>query len=135
VMERLVLERLARARDPRPHEGAAHAMALVARSGGRLRVRDLAAALGVGERRLEQLFHRHVGLSPKTACRLARFRAALGLLQREPAQTWSAIAHRAGYADQPHLAHEFRALAGTTPGAVRASLRFGFPQDAAATPR
>jgi AraC-like DNA-binding protein len=29
---------------------------------------------------------------------------------------WAATAARHGYADQPHLADEFRALAGVTPG-------------------
>lgn len=134
-MERLLLRRLARARDAEPHAGAAHAMALVARCGGRARVRDIAAAVGVGERRLEQLFHRHVGLSPKTALRIARFRAALTLLEREPALSWSVVAHRAGYADQPHLVHECRALAGITPGALRVALPFGFPQGTPAPAR
>lgn len=121
VLATLARERLAHARRRagRPsHLGAAaatHALALVRQSAGRTTVRALADALGIGERRLEQLFHRHVGLSPKVTCRLARFRAALRLARRAPAVAWTDVAYRGGYADQSHLVHEFRAIAGMTP--------------------
>jgi methylphosphotriester-DNA--protein-cysteine methyltransferase len=46
----------------------------------RWRVRELADELGVGERRLEQLFRLHVGLSPKRAMRLARFQRVVAHL-------------------------------------------------------
>ena len=110
--------------------GAAEAVRLIVESGGQRSVRELAGSLGVGERRLEQLFHAHVGLSPKAASRLARFRASVRVLRREPARRWSEIAHRCGFADQAHLTHEYRALTGLTPRAFRERLGFGFPQDA-----
>lgn len=46
---------------------AMHAARLIAASEGRLPLREVAAAVGVGERRLQQLFHAHVGLSPRAA--------------------------------------------------------------------
>ena len=98
-------------------------------------MRALAGSLGVGERRLEQLFRTHVGLSPKAASRLARFRASVRLLRDEPARRWSEIAHAAGFADHAHLVHEYRALAGLTPGDLRRRLGFGFPQDGPAASR
>jgi AraC-like DNA-binding protein len=60
-----------------------------------------------------------VGVAPKLACRVARFRAAVSLLHDRPRTDLSAVAFDAGYADQPHLTREFRALAGMTPGAYR----------------
>ena len=134
VLERVLLQRIRRA-GAAPHAGAAEAVRRIRQAGGRITVRELAATLGVGERRLEQLFHQHVGLPPKAACRLARFHASVRLLRREPARRWSEIAHHAGFADQPHLVHEFRALAGLTPRDFRARLGFGFPQDPAPSPR
>jgi AraC-like DNA-binding protein len=116
-------------------EGAHAALGIIEASGGRRSVRELAASLGVGERRLEQLFHAHVGLSPKAASRLARFRASVRLLRREPTRRWSEIAHRCGFADHAHLVHEYRGLTGLTPSDFRARLGFGFPQDATAATR
>jgi AraC-like DNA-binding protein len=48
------------------------------------RLRDIAAALGVGERRLQQLCHEHVGLAPKAVSRLARPHGMLRALRRRP---------------------------------------------------
>jgi AraC-like DNA-binding protein len=134
ALERILSERLAPG-DPGPNALAAEAVRLVAAAGGRIRVRGLAAALGVGERRLEQIFHAHVGLSPKTACRLARFRAAVTLLRREPSLSWTRIALRCGFYDQSHLVNEFRAVSGLAPGVFRERAGFGFLQDGSASAR
>lgn len=133
VVERALLALLPRDA-PAPHAGAARAVAIIHHRRGLVRVRDLAAGIGVGERRLGQLFHEHVGLTPKALCRLVRFRAAVSLLLRGPERSLSTLAHECGYADHPHLVHDFREIAGLTPGALRAALDvgsgdFGFPQD------
>lgn len=130
AMESVLLEMLA-ARAPRAHSAAAaEAVRMIERAGGRIRVRALAAALGIGERRLEQVFHRDVGLSPKAVCRLARFHATVGMLQREPHRAWTDLAYDCGFYDQSHLVNEFRALAGLAPGDFR-DRGCGFFQDAA----
>lgn len=126
VLEDILRERLRGARI-QPHPAAAHAERRIRRARGRIMVRELAATLGLGERRLEQVFRAHVGLSPKAACRLARFHATLCLARDEPARRWSEIAHRVGFADQAHLTRELRAFSGLTPRELRA--RFGFVQD------
>jgi AraC-like DNA-binding protein len=125
--EAVLLEALA-AR-ARPDALAAEAVRMIERAGGRIRVRALAAAAGVGERRLEQAFHRHVGLSPKAVCRLARFRATVHVLQRQPRRAWTDIAYDCGFYDQSHLVNEFQALAGLAPGDFR-DRGCGFFQDA-----
>jgi AraC-like DNA-binding protein len=79
-------------------------------------VRDVAAALGISERRLQQLFHAQVGLSPRTFSRLQRLHGMLRVLRRHPMQAaWADIAAAGGFYDQAHLANEFRALCGMTP--------------------
>jgi transcriptional regulator GlxA family with amidase domain len=88
---------------------------LVAETGGRISVRALAAKLGLGERRLQQLFALHVGLSPRAWGRLARLQGCLRLLRERPGSGWAETALEAGYYDQAHLANEFRALCGLTP--------------------
>jgi AraC-like DNA-binding protein len=82
---------------------------------GRARLRDVAETAGVGERRLQQLFHTHVGLSPRSVGRLARLHGLLRALRRQPVAGWAELAAGAGFCDQAHLANEFRALCGVTP--------------------
>jgi transcriptional regulator GlxA family with amidase domain len=125
TMEAILGERL-RGVDAVPHRAALGALRRIAEHGGRERVRDVAAYVGVGERRLEQLFHQHVGLSPKAACRLARFRAALAMVRE--GHGWSDVVIACGYVDQSHLVHDVRAFTGLTPSALRRE--FGFLQAA-----
>jgi AraC-like DNA-binding protein len=75
---------------------------------------ETADALGWTTRTL----HRHClaafGYGPATLRRVLRFRGAFALLEAGVAP--AAVAARAGYADQPHLSREVRALAGVAPG-------------------
>lgn len=82
---------------------------------GGVRVADLAAAADLGERQFERRFTTAVGVSPKRYARILRFRAALRLKGEEAESGWAAIAQAAGYVDQAHMIHEFRALSGETP--------------------
>jgi AraC-like DNA-binding protein len=91
-------------------------------SPGRLTIGALAGELGVSRRRLEVGFRRHVGLAPKTVARIARFQYAVHLLTRRTAGP--AVAAECGYADQPHLTREVRALAGITPTELCAFLQY-----------
>lgn len=114
VLQDALLQRLRRHEDGL-HAGAMHAARLIAASGGRRPLREVADAIGVGERRLQQLFHAHVGLSPRAYSRLARLHACLRLLRQQRTPAWAHVAVDAGFYDQPHLANEFRALCGLTP--------------------
>jgi AraC-like DNA-binding protein len=56
------------------------------------------------------------GYGPKTLDRVLRLQRFLALGRAEPAAGLARLAADAGYADQAHLGHECRALAGATPG-------------------
>jgi AraC-like DNA-binding protein len=86
---------------------------------GRGVVDRMASAAGLGRRQLERRFLAGVGVPPKMASRIARFRHALELLRTEPTLRLSIVAMRAGYADQPHLTRDFVALAGVSPARYR----------------
>jgi AraC-like DNA-binding protein len=128
LLERALLARLAR-RPASDSACATRAAELIARTDGRLSVRELADSVGVGERRLQQLFQQHVGLSPRAYGRLARLQALLralrvpearteqGALRPAPSPSWARLAVDTGYYDQAHLANEFRAFCGVSPGA------------------
>jgi len=77
----------------------------------------LAADVGLGERHLRRRFAAAVGYGPKTFARVARFRAALGLVRS--GESLAAAALAAGYADQAHMTRELVALSGRTPGSLR----------------
>jgi methylphosphotriester-DNA--protein-cysteine methyltransferase len=123
-------ERLLTARDIRTRREddiVPQAVSLFRRARGGAAVRHVAAALGVGERRLVRAFDRCVGLSPKGFARVMRFREVYRQIQRGDVLRWTQMAGDAGYADQPHLIREFQSLAGLTPAqyvAERQGVRF-----------
>jgi len=126
IVERILLERLRRGRAD--DALAAHAIALFQRARGGVGVREVATALGVGERRLERVFDRCVGLTPKELARVLRFAQVVRRIETGRL-TWTDVAFGAGYADQAHFVREFRALAGVTPTAyVRERQRVGIVQ-------
>jgi AraC-like DNA-binding protein len=104
---------------PPTHPLAVHALRLLSASQRRLKVRDVAAEMGLGERRLQQLFHAHMGLPPRTWSRLARMHDCLRALRRYPDKASADAAAEAGFYDQPHLVNEFRELCGCTPAEFR----------------
>lgn len=83
-------------------------------------VGEVVARLGVTPKRLIRTFHEHVGLPPKQFARIRRLQHVLRAVPHDRPVDWAALAVRHGYADQSHLIHEFRDLAGITPGRYRA---------------
>ena len=94
---------------------AIHAAQLLAGSGGRHSLQEVAQTIGVGERRLQQIFKLHVGVSPRAWSRLARLHACLRALRGQPAPRWADVAVASGFYDQSHLVNEFKALCGMPP--------------------
>jgi AraC-like DNA-binding protein len=79
-----------------------------------LRVDSLVRLTGLGTRQIERVFRESVGYSPKTLCRLVRFQRVVRALERPRRHAFAGLAADHGYADQAHLAREFREYAGTT---------------------
>ena len=103
----------ARLRDRAPDSLVAAATARIERSGGALRIRALAKELGTSLDPLEKRFRRAVGASPKQFAKIVRFlRVVRGF---EGGASLTALAHEAGYFDQPHLDRDFRAFTGEAP--------------------
>jgi AraC-like DNA-binding protein len=111
--------------DPVPPDVLAAVERITAR-GGRIDVGCLAASLGVTRQHLARRFAAHVGVPPKTFCRVARLWSVL----RSTAVgrvTWAALAADLGYSDQSHLVAEFRSLTGVTPSRWIAARHGGPP--------
>lgn len=89
---------------------------VTARLAAGTRVDTLADELGWSARSLTRQCTAVYGYGPAMLRRVLRFRAASGLVHAGVAP--AEVAARTGYADQPHLTREFRALAGVTPAAL-----------------
>ena len=122
ILDEVLIGALAEARAPvRPD--VEHAWSMLRASGGRIRIGALAERLGCSRRHLAKQFQREVGVSPKVAARLIRFEAVRHQVGSAPLVR---LAAEYGFADQAHLAREFRALGGAPP------TEFPFVQDRAA---
>ncbi len=106
---RLLLDAFPTTADP----ATAAIRGLAARTGD---VRAMAAALGLGERQLLRRTAAAFGYGPKVLHRVLRFQRALAAARA--GTPFADVAHTTGYADQPHLAREVRALAGVPLGAL-----------------
>ncbi|MGI9001712.1 MAG: helix-turn-helix domain-containing protein [Pseudonocardia sp.] len=96
---------------PPPDPGVA---AVAAHVGAAASVTATADALGWTSRTLHRRCLAAFGYGPAVLRRVLRFRRALALLRAGTPAAEAAVA--AGYADQPHLSREVRALAGVAPG-------------------
>ncbi|MFI6867481.1 helix-turn-helix domain-containing protein [Nocardia sp. NPDC050406] len=86
----------------------------ILRSGGLVRVEELADELGWSRRRLWGRFRSEVGVAPKRAAQLVRFDHAVQRLGA--GEDLASVAVECGYVDQSHLHREVLAFSGTTPG-------------------
>lgn len=110
------LRRLQRDTHADDRRRAGLAAAQFRRGGDAPSVRAVAEGVGIGERRLQQIFRAHVGLAPRAWSRLARLHRCLRLLRARSRPGWPELALSAGFFDQAHLVNEFRRLSGLTPG-------------------
>jgi AraC-like DNA-binding protein len=118
LLDSALLRRLRAGRD-RPAQApaeVAEAWRLVFGTAGRIRVAAVADRVGWGRRHLSERFRLATGLTPKQAVRIARFEAARRLLLAGDRPGLAEVAARCGYADQPHLTREWRAMAGCSVG-------------------
>lgn len=95
----------------------------------------VADRVGVTRQHLARELHRVVGLAPGEVRRLRRFERLVGSIDSRAPVRWAELAAGAGYADQAHMARDFRSLAGLVPTAYvgRRDQVFG-PLAAGATP-
>jgi AraC-like DNA-binding protein len=81
-----------------------------------LTVGELAARHGVSTRKLQRLFRRYVGVSPKWVLQRFRLHEAAERVDAFGATEAAATALELGYFDQAHFINDFRAGIGRSPG-------------------
>lgn len=71
--------------------------------------------IGLSPKRFIQVFRDETGFTPKLFCRIRRFQQALAHMEGRGRVEWARVALEAGYFDQAHFIHDFRAFSGINP--------------------
>lgn len=87
---------------------------LVFSTNGVVTVSEMVSVAGVGQRQLERLFKKYIGLSPKYYARIIRFNYIFQLIKSKE-NSWAEIVYQSGYYDQSHFIHDFKAFTGEDP--------------------
>lgn len=87
---------------------------LIFRSNGMVTVAEMAAIARIGERQLERLFKKYIGISPKYYARIIRFNYIFKLIKSKKS-SWTEIVYQSGYYDQSHFIRNFKAFTGEDP--------------------
>ena len=80
------------------------------------RVAQVCAKFAIGERTLQRLTARRIGLSPKWLIQRRRLHEAAEALAAVEPPDLARVAADLGYADQAHFTRDFRTVTGVTPG-------------------
>jgi AraC-like DNA-binding protein len=115
IAEAYVLRRSREAAPPSPE--IAGAFGWIAASGGKEKISSIAGRIGWSRKHLARRFAEEIGLGPKSVARIVRLNRAIAAARTQDIG-WAGIAADCGYADQAHLAREFRELAGASPVAL-----------------
>jgi AraC-like DNA-binding protein len=92
-----------------------HTSSVIAAATGAVAIADLSVAAGVSSTHLARRFKDVIGVTPKRFARTYRFTATLLAVNPAEPVDWGDLAYGAGYFDQAHFDHEFRAFTGLTP--------------------
>lgn len=90
---------------------------------GMITVAEICSELSVGERYIQQLFQKYVGLSPKFFARVIRFSHIFNVIkENDPTDLsgqadWAEVVYKAGFYDQSHFIRNFKAFTGEDPTA------------------
>ncbi len=118
-VEAFLLERLHTLKARQPLD---QALCIMLAQGGQLRLESVASMACLSIRQFERRFRECVGMNPKLYARIIRFSQAYRMREAEPALSWTAIAHAAGYFDQMHMIRDFRVFAGVNPTVIAREL-------------
>jgi AraC-like DNA-binding protein len=113
LLERTLLEKLFDG--PGRHGAVRVGLDVSIRTHGRAKVRDIARAVNLSQRRFIEVFTDEVGLTPKLFGRVRRFQHAVALSREATNVDWPQLAVECGYFDQPHFIHEFVEFSGLSP--------------------
>ncbi|MBD8499203.1 helix-turn-helix domain-containing protein [Paenibacillus arenosi] len=80
-----------------------------------MKVDDVVQRTGMHIRKLQRLFDRYVGVSPKWVIQRYRLHEAAASMEQGEATDWSKFSLDLGYYDQSHFIRDFKAIIGRSP--------------------
>src|SRR3954471_24311053 len=92
-----------------------HTSSVIAAATGAVAIGELSVAAGVSNTHLAHGFKEVFAVTPKRLARSYRFTATVLAIDPAGPVDWAELAARAGYYDQAHFGHDFRAFTGLTP--------------------
>ena len=92
-----------------------YSVGAIQKNKGLVSLRNIQQQLSMTERTFQRLFDSHIGISPKTYCRICQFNAAFQQLESGKFSKLADIAYQNGYADQSHLVRAFKNFANYSP--------------------
>jgi len=110
VVEEFLISRLAYVE---PDQLVLAALALIHKSKGNIRIKELMQQLHISQSPLEKRFRQAVGASPKKFASIVRLKNAIQ--HYSPQDSLTALSYEAGYYDQAHFIKEFKTFTGDTP--------------------
>ncbi len=78
-------------------------------------ISDFCEEYGINQRRLERIFKKYIGVSPKLFQRVNRLNRIINQLQNEDLDNLALCAYDHNYTDQSHFIKDFKAFTGSTP--------------------
>lgn len=81
----------------------------------KLNINQFCDHYGINPRKLERLFNKHIGISPKQYRRIQRFQGILNDIVTKKNSNLTSLAFENEYYDQNHFIKEFKSFTGVTP--------------------
>jgi len=89
--------------------------AMIYRTNGEIRIKDMEERTGYTERYINKLFHAELGMNPKKFCLIIKFQRFLTQLHCANGESIAKLAVDHGYCDQAYLIKEFAKYTNMTP--------------------
>lgn len=80
-----------------------------------LSINDFCKQYGINQRKLERMFNKYIGISPKLFYRINRFGKIVNSLKKANNDSLTSLAYNNNYYDQTHFIKDFKLFTGITP--------------------
>lgn len=104
---------ISRMKNTEPDKLVLAALALIHKSKGTIRIKELVEQLHISQSPLEKRFRQAVGTSPKKFASIVRLKYIIQ--QHSPTSSLTELGYEAGFYDQAHFIKEFKTFTGDTP--------------------
>lgn len=90
-------------------------LAFIHQQRGQIQIQTILSKYNIGYKRVERLFKRKIGLTPKAYCRLIRFNASLYYHHQPTLENLTQLAYATGHFDQMHFIKEIKQFTNLRP--------------------